>query len=393
MKARLLYCSSKELKEEFLRMDVHPEGIRLMLPKSASLPIKIDDLSPRQANILKQEMLACGGDAAVPYSALSLEDRRISIILLGTLKQYERFLEKLSHQMCRLPELIPFIRTALYAAKSIESPPFPRIMGILNITQDSFSDPGAFFDPEKAYTRALKIEEEGADIIDIGAESTRPGSEPISAKEEIERLLPLMKRLVKKLSIPISCDTYKPEVAERMLDLGVSIINDIYALQYHPKMVEIVRKAQCPVILMHMKGTPATMQKQVSYSDLISEIYAFFKERITFAESNGILSDKIILDPGIGFGKRPEDNATLLRRLPEFLSLQKTLLVGTSRKTFLGILGNGSSVTDRLEESISAAVFSFLRGASIIRAHDVRPTKKALTAIYGIIHANENTRT
>ena len=194
----------------------------------------------------------------------------------------------------------------------------PVVMGIINLTPDSFYDAGKYFSPEKAILRAKEMEKEGADIIDVGAESTKPGAAPVSREEEIERLVPVISELSQKLKIPVSCDTYKGEVAEKAIEAGAGIINDIYALRYDETMVRVVKNAGCPVILMHMKGTPETMQKNPSYDNVIKEIYDFLKERISFAESSGIKENKIIIDPGIGFGKKVEDNIEILKKSATF---------------------------------------------------------------------------
>ncbi|MCL5408972.1 MAG: dihydropteroate synthase [Candidatus Omnitrophica bacterium] len=262
----------------------------------------------------------------------------------------------------------------------------PILMGILNITRDSFYDGGRYFDFDKAYNRAIEIESEGADILDVGAESTRPGSLPLSEREEIDRLIPLVSELKKTISIPISCDTYKSKVAEKAIESGAGIINDIYALRYDNRMVDVIKNAGCPVVLMHMKGTPETMQKNPSYENVIKEIKVFFKERIDFAEKSGINPGCIIIDPGIGFGKRLQDNLMILKRLKEFTSSGKPILVGTSRKAFLSkIQGDDATASERFEASLASCVVAYVNGAGIFRVHDVKETKKALNTVYKIL--------
>ncbi len=263
----------------------------------------------------------------------------------------------------------------------------PLIMGILNITRDSFYDGGRYFDFDKAYNRALEIESEGADILDIGAESTRPGSLPLDEKEETNRLVSLIEPLKKVIKIPISCDTYKSAVAEKVIESGADIINDIYAFGYDDRMVKVIKNAGCPIILMHMKGTPENMQKNPFYKDVLKEIKDFFRERIVFAENHGINPDCIIIDPGIGFGKRIKDNLKILNSLKEFTSLGKPILIGTSRKSFLiKIQGNGVLPSERLEGSLASCVIAYVNGANIFRVHDVKETKKALNTAYRILN-------
>lgn len=244
------------------------------------------------------------------------------------------------------------------------------IMGILNVTPDSFSDGGVFFEPCKAVARAVEMVDQGADIIDIGGESSRPGSLRISGKEELERLMPVVKELRKSLKVPLSVDTYKSEVAERVLAEGVDYINDITALNGDERMAEVVSSFGAGVILMHMKGTPGTMQQDPSYDDVISEITAYLEDSIVKAEEAGIDPGKIFIDPGIGFGKKLGHNIQILRRLKEFEKLGKPLLVGTSRKSFIGEI-TGKNTGDRLfgtAASISAAI---MNGADMVRVHDI----------------------
>lgn len=265
----------------------------------------------------------------------------------------------------------------------------PVIMGILNITKDSFCDGDRYFDFDKAFIRAIEIESEGADILDIGAESTRPGSLPLSEKEEIDRLIPLISELKKRIKIPISCDTYKSAVAEKAIESGASIINDIYALRYDNGMADVIKNAGCPVVLMHMKGTPETMQKNPSYQNVIKEINGFFKGRIDFAEKSGINPGCIIIDPGIGFGKRIEDNLKILKRLKEFTSLEKPILIGTSRKAFLSkIQCDDAPANERIAGSLASCVIAYMNGANIFRVHDVKETKRTLNTTYNIQHEN-----
>lgn len=246
------------------------------------------------------------------------------------------------------------------------------VMGILNITPDSFSDGGQFLNPEKALDRALQMEEEGADLIDLGAESTRPGAEPVSGEEEIRRLVPVLKKVAPRVHCPLSVDTRKASVAARALEEGVSLINDISALQ-DPEMVHLVARLRLPVILMHMKGEPKTMQERVSYDEVMGEILSFFKERILFAERAGIPHDRILVDPGIGFGKRYQDNLEILKRLQEMKTLTCPVVIGVSRKSFIrNRIGNDPK--EILLGSLGAALWAVSQGARLVRVHDVKET-------------------
>ena len=246
------------------------------------------------------------------------------------------------------------------------------LMGILNVTPDSFYDGGKYYCISKAERRAKQIEEEGADIIDIGGISTRPGSYAPSVNEEIERVIPVIKKIVKKINIPISIDTYRSEVARKALDLGVSIVNDVTALRGDEKMAEVTAEYKAPVILMHMKGNPLNMQKNPSYEDVIDEINQFLKGRIDFAVSRGIKENNILIDPGIGFGKRLEDNLAIIRELKEFRRLAKPIVVGVSRKSFIGTVLD-LPIEERLLGTAASVTCAVMNGANILRVHDVAP--------------------
>jgi dihydropteroate synthase len=248
------------------------------------------------------------------------------------------------------------------------------IMGILNVTPDSFSDAGLFNNVETAVAHAIQMVSDGADIIDIGGESTRPGSEPLSEKEEIERVLPVVQRLRKEISVPLSIDTYKPKVADACLKEGAHLINDITGLK-NPEMRTIIAQHEIPVILMHMKGTPKTMQENPEYHDLLQEITDFFRQQITVAQKEHI--QQIIIDPGIGFGKTLEHNLQILKHLTMFEELGCPILVGPSRKSFIGKI-TGLPVTERLEGTLAAIAISVLNGAHIVRVHDVKECKRAV---------------
>lgn len=244
------------------------------------------------------------------------------------------------------------------------------IMGILNITPDSFSDGGEFFNRQKAIQHAEEMVKEGADIIDIGGESTRPFSKRIPADEELKRVLPVLKE-VKRLNVQISIDTYKSVVAENCLKNGANIINDISALRMDEKMADIIAKYNCKVVLMHMKGTPENMQLNPAYKNVIKEISEFFEERIEFALKKGIKKENIILDTGIGFGKTVRHNIEILRNLKEFKKFNLPILVGTSRKSFIGKILNKDE-KNRLEGTLATTVIAIMNGADIIRVHDVK---------------------
>ncbi len=260
----------------------------------------------------------------------------------------------------------------------------PCVMGVLNVTPDSFSDGGDYFGLAPALRRAERMVEEGADILDIGGESTRPGATPVSVREEIERVVPVIKALAPRIPVPISVDTSKPEVMRATVKAGAGMINDVRALR-GPGALEAAVEADVPVCLMHMRGEPGTMQEAPAYHDVVSEVRDFLRRRIEVCVGAGIAPGRIIVDPGFGFGKTLVHNLALLARLGELCSLGSPVLVGLSRKSMIGTL-TGRSVTERLAGSLAAAVLAVERGARVVRVHDVAATVDALRvvrAVYG----------
>jgi len=248
-------------------------------------------------------------------------------------------------------------------------------MGILNVTPDSFSDGGQFLDTKSAVSHALRMVEQGADIIDIGGESTRPGSDPISINEELARVIPVIKGIRGESTIQISIDTYKSKVARAAIAAGANIINDISGLNFDPEMVNTVRDHRVPIVIMHIKGTPKNMQINPQYDDLIKEVIDYFKKQIDFCRENGVPKSKIILDPGIGFGKRLKDNFILIRELKRFTELGCPVLIGPSRKSFIGLTLD-LPVEQRFEGTAAAITAGIMNGARIIRVHDVLEMKR-----------------
>ena len=251
----------------------------------------------------------------------------------------------------------------------------PKVMGIVNVTPDSFSDGGEHLSLEAAVVHARRLIEDGADILDIGGESTRPGAAAVSVQEEMDRVLPVIEKL-RDISIPISIDTYKPEVMQAALNAGASIVNDVNALQAAGAL-ELVAKSAAAVCLMHKQGVPQNMQQQPHYQDVIAEVSTFLLERIATAEKNGIVKERLMIDPGFGFGKTLEHNLALLKNIHTFTLLGVPVLVGLSRKSMLGTI-TGRGTDERVVASVVAALIAVQRGASIVRVHDVRETVDAL---------------
>ena len=258
-------------------------------------------------------------------------------------------------------------------------------MGILNITPDSFSDGGRYLNTSRAIDRAFEMVDNGADIIDIGGESTRPGSDFISKDEELQRIVPVIQEIRNQDSETlISIDTYKSDVAEIAVDLGANIVNDISGLTFDQNMSTFLSGRDIPVIIMHIKGKPKTMQSNPIYDDLLNDINSFFKKQIIFAQSNGIVRDNIILDPGIGFGKTFNHNLTIINNLKDLCNLGHPIMVGTSRKAFIGDILDASPI-ERVEGTIASVVASVINGANIVRVHDVKEIKKAIMVIEKIL--------
>lgn len=251
------------------------------------------------------------------------------------------------------------------------------LMGIINVTPDSFYDGGRRLDPDRAVADGVGLVEAGADVIDIGGESTRPGARPVSLEEELQRVLPVIRGLRRTVNVPISIDTYKAQVARAALSEGADIVNDISALRFDPQMAVLVAAEKVPVVLMHMQGTPQTMQTEPCYNNVLREVQDFLTTQVHFAIGAGVERENIIIDPGIGFGKTLDHNLSLLRGLPALAALRQPLLVGTSRKAFIGKI-LGLEPDERLEGSLAAAIAAVFGGAQIIRVHDVKETFKAI---------------
>jgi len=375
-------------------------GLAKMAKKARHYCIQLENLPSPAALILKQEILAIGGEAAIPAKALTNEEKKGRAVLMGTLAQFETLSEKLKPQPFKLSqlgeELLKLIQNFERKKFSLKLPcgtlelgERPVLMGILNLTPDSFFDGGKFMDPEKALARAEQMVEEGAEIIDLGGESSRPGAESVPRDEELRRVMPALEKIASRLpKAIISIDTQKSEVARRAVDHGASIINDISALGADEKMAEVAAVKKTGLVLMHIRGTPRDMQKDPSYEDLFGEIIRFLKERSERAVAAGVAEEKIIIDPGIGFGKTVEHNLELVRDLWRLRSLGRPLLLGVSNKSFIGKVLNAEK-DERFEGTAASAVCGIIAGADIIRVHDPGQMKKfALMA--GAIRAARN---
>jgi dihydropteroate synthase len=371
----------------FQKIGVDPYGIEAMAPKTLNVNILLKDQSCKVANILKQEMLSIGGDAAVARGSVACSIASTDVLIMGTLKQISAIIKKIEKQpfglnliaqdiseILKNSELNQYIlktskREIIIGKKTI-------LMGILNVTPDSFSDGGLFCNTKNAVERGLQMIEEGADIIDIGGESSRPGAQSVDAKTELNRVIPIIEKLVKKTKTPISIDTTKAKVAKLAIAAGAEIVNDISALSGDKKMPRTVRDAGAAVILMHMRGNPQSMQKSnLVYDDLMGDIISYLKTSSEKAMSAGIDNNCLVIDPGIGFGKTAEDNYKIIKNLSELKGLGFPIMIGPSRKSFIGKVIGGEP-HERIEGTAAAVAAAILNGAQIVRVHDVAAIKK-----------------
>lgn len=387
---RLHLASRSEAEECLKRIGVEPYGIASMGTKMSHFNLLVEGLKPKVANIIKQEMLSLGGDAAVSRGAVDCSIEKTDVLVMGTEKQVLRFIDKVGRQPFGLKSIAADLSELLLNAsrdsfvlkttrREIHLSGRTLIMGIINMTPDSFSDGGAIVDERAGLRQAMNLVEQGADILDVGGESSRPGAKPVPLKEELRRVVPLIRLIAQEVDIPVSVDTVKAEVAGRAIEAGAEIVNDITALRGDRGMARVVAEAGVPVVLMHMRGTPATMQKRdLSYGSLIGEIIDFLRDRIEKASSEGIPRDNLLVDPGIGFGKRVGDNLRLLRNLGEFKALGAPICIGVSRKGFTGKITGVTTPADRIEGTAAAVAAAVLNGANIVRVHDVGMMKRVV---------------
>jgi dihydropteroate synthase len=361
------------------RARVSKAGIDIMDKKALFRVVRVAGVSIRAANILKQEMLARGGEVAISREVYEWHGEQADCLIMGTLAQFERLLPKLRIQPFRLHALADAIEAAL----NNDSNPAPigppgldlshgaLIMGIVNVTPDSFSDGGTHGSVGAAVQAGLEMAGEGAALVDVGGESTRPGSDAVPEEEEARRVLPVVRGLAEALPGRVSVDTYRARVAAGALEAGAYMVNDISALRMDADMVAVVRDAQCPVVLMHMLGEPKTMQSNPTYEDVLAEIYGFFVERLNWAVDQGLNEQNLLIDPGIGFGKTTTHNLEIIRHLDTFRSLGRPVVLGTSRKRFLGEILGVDEPQDRDDATAATTVMAVTAGAHIVRVHRV----------------------
>lgn len=381
MIARMIEINdSFQARQELEKIGCDDTGIHIMSAKAVFKTMKLEQISAKAANLLKQTFLAKGGEVAITRGTADLSVEYTDALLCATLKQYRLALAQLKMQPWGLPAVAEAIEKALVFDESFPcrnyswpnrtlsiKPGHTLIMGILNVTPDSFSDGGKYNSVEAALQHACELVQGGADVIDIGAESTRPygGAEEVSAEEEAERLIPVLEKLIAACPVPISVDTYKACVAEEALKRGAHIINDVWGLKHDEAMAAVVAKYNVPVVIMHNQLTASYKR------DIMSEICESLSESIHMGLAAGIDFNNLIIDPGIGFGKTPEQNLVVMSRLEELKSLGCPLLLGTSRKRFIGEV-LGLTVNDRIEGTGATVAVGITKGVHIVRVHDVK---------------------
>jgi len=375
--ARLLFIENMSTaREEIRKIGVDAVSIPWLSNKALFITMKIENVSTFAANIIKQEMLGKGGDVAVNRGVANFSTQTSDILIMGTYSQYNRLVYKLEMQPGSLKEIAEEIKRIL-AGLDIGKPEYfecgkyklpigekTYIMGILNVTPDSFSDGGKYNNVESAVKRAKEMVEHGADIIDVGGESTRPGHQPVDAIEEINRVVPVIEVLAKELNVPISVDTSKAVVADRALKAGAHIVNDVWGLQKDEALAEVIARYGAGVVMMHNSNN-------CEYRDLMGDIIKFLRKSIEIAEKTGIRRENMVVDPGIGFGKNLNHNLEVMRRLKELSTLNLPVLLGTSRKSMIGNILD-LPVGERLEGTAATVTLGIANGADFVRVHDVK---------------------
>ncbi len=392
--ARVLeYSDLRTLSEEMRKVGADRAGIEAMAPKGIYRAVRLERVDHAVANILKHEMLVQGGEAVIATRVYFGAPEKTDVILLGTLQHYERLVATLRHYP---PDALPAVATEIaealehYDGRSLGTMQIgPKtfvwgqrtyVMGIINVTPDSFSGDGLAGRVDAAVAQARRFVEEGADILDIGGESTRPGSEPVSDDEELRRVMPVLERLVGQVEVPISIDTYKARVAREALAAGADLVNDVWGLRMDPQMATVVAEHQVPVVIMHNRSRPRNAVQEerlgghyvgIEYRDLMADIVRELRYSVSVAVKAGIEWDKIIVDPGIGFGKTVEQNLEIVRRLGELKVLGRPILLGPSRKSFIGYTLE-LPPQKRQAGTAATVALGIANGADIVRVHDVR---------------------
>lgn len=393
----LILRNERGVKDELKKIGVSQEAVKILAPKTFHYLIKIEGIPSPTANLLKQEMLSVMADAAISKEVASFTSKKSGVLLIGTEAQLKKVLPRLNRQPFNLPEVSQQLSKLLknfkkgkfvlsFKEKKMDLTRKVAVMGVLNLTPDSFYNGGKYTTQARALRKVEEMVKEGADLIDVGGESTRPGAKEVGIEEEIRRVIPVISKIRELFEIPVSIDTYRAKVAKEALEAGVDMVNDISGLRFDPGLKEVVARFGAAVVLMHIKGTPRDMQSNPRYESLMGEIISYLSDSIRLAQKAGIDLEKIIVDPGIGFGKTPEHNLQILNHLGELRSLGRPILIGVSRKSFIGAILK-LPLEERLEGSLAAASLALMQGAKIIRTHDVKATRRAVDLTQAIIQS------
>lgn len=396
-RVRMLATGPKELAQELHAIGVTEYGVSHMAPRGRMIVLRIENVSGKAANLMKQHMLSAGGDVAVGKQVAAFDDTPAPVVAMGTPEQFQKMLATLAMQPFGLREIGKEMAEVI---AHLDQPPAPVtcgeyalsferstvLMGIINVTPDSFSGDGLGDDKEAAIEQARRFVQAGADIVDIGGESTRPGAQQVSVEEELALVKEPVETISSELGVPVSIDTSKSEVAAEAIEAGATFVNDVYGLR-KPGMIDVVADTGVGVCIMHMLGDPETMQDEPTYEDVITDIYDFLVDRVQAAVDGGIEETQIVIDPGFGFGKTVAHNLEIVRRLEEFRSMGRPVLLGVSRKSTIGHVLDIPQPQERLWGTAALNALAIANGADIIRVHDVEQmvqvAKMTDAALYG----------
>lgn len=382
----------QQVRQVLKQLQVDPVGIKLMTDKALHHNVLLKQLSCAAANILKQEMIALGGDAAVARGTVACSIPHTDVLLMATRKQLSQLALRLLRQPFGLKQLAEELEQLLHLAPGrylagrrcrLELSR-PQVMGIINVTPDSFYDGGVCLPLDQALRQAEEQVMAGADVLDIGGESTRPGSQPVSDEVELQRVVPLISALKREFDVPLSVDTNKAGVARAAVEAGADFINDISGLTFDDQMADVVAQLGAGVFVMHTRGRPDQMQLHTAYDDLLGDVIDSLRQSVALAYRAGVAADKVAVDPGIGFGKSVAGNLEILRRLSELSCLGCPILVGTSRKSFIGQVLGCDQPSDRLFGSLASVAVAVAHGAHLFRVHDVAATREVVDLAWAI---------
>ena len=392
-----------EAGDVFQRIGVDAYGIGAMAKKAIHINLLLEKQPCKVANILKQEMLSLGGDAAVARGSVACSIPETDVLIMGTLKQIAALITKIEKQPFGLNQLAGDMAEILKntgiqevvlktSRRKIILGKRTLVMGIINVTPDSFSDGGIFYSHQKAVDHGWRMADEGADMIDIGGESTRPGSRAVPVNAELKRVIPVIETLSGKIKLPISIDTKKARVAREAVAAGAEIVNDVSALNGDRLMAKTISDSKAAVILMHMRGNPGNMQEgNLKYNNLMDDISDYLKKSCEKAIKAGVDAESIVLDPGIGFGKTAEDNFRIIKNLSLLKALDLPIMIGTSRKSFIGKI-TGDEPGARMEGTAATVAAAIMNGCHVVRVHDVAAMKKVALVTDAIVHAGQVAR-